>query len=408
MISEEDVSAVMNWVEDTINEFGPRVMGSEAVKQTAEKLCDDLKKKKCSAEIETFTAAPNPFLGVFKICVICYLTTNLVLFIPGGVSLVIGLILCSFAVFSLITEDVFYGEVLDKFYKKAKGYNVIGTLEPVNNIKQQILLVGHHDSAYEFSLITKNPKTYEFKLTLAALTLGILVGILIVGLGLFIKNNTVPKFISYLPYFMLVTEFNMIPLYKYRENYGVPGAGDNLIASSIALQILSIFAGKNKKDSLKNTILRLVSVDGEESGLRGSRRYVSSHLSEMQRIPTYVINLESIFKADKLRVINKDRNSQIRLDKSLTDRIQRIGTDLGYSMKTVNLPLGGGSTDAASFGEKGIPTACILAMDTNHISEFYHTQKDNIDAVEPKAVEMVLKILYSAICELDHEADENQ
>ena len=46
-------------------------------------------------------------------------------------------------------------EVVDFLFPKKKSFHVIGKISPQNTPKKLVLLAGHHDSAYEFPLLSK-------------------------------------------------------------------------------------------------------------------------------------------------------------------------------------------------------------------------------------------------------------
>ncbi len=64
----------------------------------------------------------------------------------------------------------------------------------------------------------------------------------------------------------------VLPLWGFASDEGSPGAGDNMAASAIALEIFKEFAERRAAGAgLKRTRLAFASFDAEEAGLRGAR-----------------------------------------------------------------------------------------------------------------------------------------
>ena len=59
-------------------------------------------------------------------------------------------------------------------------------------------------------------------------------------------------------------------LWFFEGKEGSPGAGDNLIASSVGIELASYFSSERKNGNpLEHTRIVFASFDGEEAGLRG-------------------------------------------------------------------------------------------------------------------------------------------
>ena len=82
-----------------------------------------------------------------KFQAVTYILATISFFMGGGWRWVaaIGYTLANI---NSLSQFVFYKELFDRFYKKATGYNVVGTIEPSERVQQQIIISGHHDAAY--------------------------------------------------------------------------------------------------------------------------------------------------------------------------------------------------------------------------------------------------------------------
>lgn len=388
----------LEFVDKIINATGPRLTGSRATKQASELIAKEFAKTCDTSVIEEFKVRPKSFLGFIKVSVTLYVISTILLFFNFAVWASVGFVM---AVFIMVSQFLLYWELFDPLYKQKTGYNVIGTINPPGEVKQQIIVAGHHDSAYEFRFLTQMPRLYSIRILLAFITIALSIILSIWWAIVKISSGENPLFAEVFRIALVISFVYMVPLYFFIKNKGTPGAGDNLIASGIAKVMGDIFGGMKQKGNplIKNTRLILISFDAEEAGLRGSRRYVKKHLSELTSIPTYVVNIDSIYNADLIKFVNLDINSTIRLSDKMVSDLQDVASKLNYPTEVVAVPPGGGATDAASFAQKGIEATTILAMPLDLVRNVvaYHTQNDTIDSIEPEAVARVLNIIYNYI-----------
>ena len=183
-----------------------------------------------------------------------------------------------------------------------------------------------------------------------------------------------------------------------------PGAGDNLVSACMVSKLSELFFNiKSKGLALKHTRLVFLCPDAEESGLRGSREYVKQHDQALKSIPTFNINMDSIYRLQDLRFLKSELNGSIFLDTDLRERCNSIAKALGYKIKSMKMPFGGGSTDAAEFAKAGIPALSIIGLDTTFSSGMvpYHTSFDTVDKIEPEAVLACMQITEQFILDID-------
>jgi hypothetical protein len=306
----------------------------------------------------------------------------------------------SLAVFS--SQIVFYKKIFDPFFPKAQGYNIFGIVEPDHDVKQQIILCGHHDAAYVFHYMALSPRLYPF-----VVFGGILPFLLGIGLSIAcIIMGSPPWWIL----FLMATSFVLVlPLWWFTTDTVSPGAGDNMIAVALANEVTRILADRKKSgdNSLRHTRIVCLSVDAEESGLRGSMAYVSRHAQELAATKSYALCFDTLYKADKLIFFNNDMNLTTDLSDSMANDLTNIAKELGYGARVARMPWGGGSTDAAAFARGGIEATCMLAFDLNvgrlPKDLVYHTLKDTTNAIEPAMVEQAINVTIDYILKKDKE-----
>lgn len=403
-ITSELVNDSLELTDTIVNECGPRLAGSDGSKLARDKI-KDLYEESCdSVRIEEFDVRPNSFLGLIRYSAIVFIISSIFIYLDLIYLAAVGYFI---AFFMILSQSFLYWEVFDRFFTKKRGYNVIGSIEPEHEIKQQIIVSGHHDAPYAFHLLEKTPKLYG--LLVIGANLSLLTSLILSSWWVFylVISSDDP---SYSPVLRLILIFAIIPILPFLVFITTtvsPGAGDNMIASVITTKTASIFGQlkKSQENVLKHTRLLVVSFDAEEAGLRGARAFVKRNLNELQSVPTYVFNMDSIYEAKNLKFFNRDLNSTVGLSKSMIKMCQSIAKDLGYEIKDVPMPFGGGSTDAAEFGKEGIHATTLIGLSTSFIRKeiHYHTQYDTVDKIEPEAVEIAFKLIVNFISQIDNE-----
>ena len=99
---------------------------------------------------ETFFCRPDGFLGWIKPAVLSYVLGGVLLWtgypVAAGLALTIPGLLA-------ILRLICYCPATDVFFPRRQGYNVVGVLEPEEEVRRQIVLCGHHDAAHIFNFL---------------------------------------------------------------------------------------------------------------------------------------------------------------------------------------------------------------------------------------------------------------
>lgn len=195
--------------------------------------------------------------------------------------------------------------------------------------------------------------------------------------------------------------FFIIPYYFFITDEVSPGAGDNLIAVAVLLQLAKHF--KDKENALDNTELIFLITDAEESGLRGARAFVKKYLNDITSRPHFNYNMDSLFSVDHLTFLTTDINGTVKLSNKLTKKSIELAESLGYNACKMNIPFGGGGTDAGEFAKAGIESVSLIAMDTTFKSGFnpYHTRDDHTENIDSEAIIACLQIAHGFACDMD-------
>jgi len=402
------------FIEDICNEIGPRESGKKEEKLAGNKIEEEMKNFCDETHQEEYISSPTAFLGfvrygasLFIISIILYWLSFSVdngwLLLGPEFSIifsVISLSLTGFAIFYFIAEVMRYYEVVDFLFPKKKSKNVIGVINPKEEIRQTIIFSGHHDSAYEFN-------TFYYLKTFGAVI--IFLGYFGVLLFFIVNLLKFMFFFTNIDLNQLFLVFGIIFLcfipiavfYLFFHSYKpVPGAFDNLSAVSIVLGI-GKYLSENRNGAVfpNHTRVLLVSFAGEEAGLRGAKRYVKKHIKELHK-NTVVLNMDGIANKDNILITKNESLIGAKHDKTINEKLLKIANDLNIKAKLGAIPFG--ATDAAAFSLKKIRATNISAFKFGfHLPYFYHTRFDTPDVVEKESLGQVMQICLEFLKDFD-------
>ena len=282
-----------------------------------------------------------------------------------------------------------------------KGHNVVGKVEPGGEVKRQIILCGHHDSARVCNFLEKNQKLYAFRLILpvifySALIIFTVLFILFDASALQWKEFIISaKIISFAGYFFI------LPMFFYHSRKVSFGAGDNLICSVMSAKIPEII--KNAHGQLKHTRIIFLSTDGEEIGQKGAQAYIRKHKNELKDTKTYVFNMDSIYTVQDLALLKTEINGTKKLNMRLIEETSELSEKIGHRIKTKPIPFIGGGTDAGQFARAGIDAVSLIGISTDLVRKNLtnHTSKDTLEYIDPEAIEIALNMAINFIIEKD-------
>lgn len=400
-------SAALQFTKKIVEAFGPRLTGSEACGRAAERILEEAKPFADRAEVERFEVHPGAFLGFIKVLVVFYAVAAVSL----AVAPLASAVLSSFGIFILVFGFFLYKAVLDPFFPKVEGKNVVAVLEPEGKAEAQLILSGHHDSARIFNFYVDRPELYSRRvyggigsvvaLWLASIAVAIVsgwaLGTPLVGFD-FLRAVAAPVFLAALPL--------VLPLWRFASDEGTPGAGDNLAASAIALEIFKEFSARRAAGAgLKRTRLVFASFDAEEAGLRGARAFSRRRKAEFAALPSYAFNMDCIFNLADLHVLVSDLNNFIPLDPEVASRLATLAAEEGFSVPKAPLAFLTGGTDAAELQAAGVKAGSLVAMrwGNDARANAYHTPADTVEAVDPAAVEALIRLGVRFAEDIDHE-----
>ena len=382
-----------------IDLFGPRLAGSKSALDAGDYIYDSINEFADDAFKEEFYVYQGAFLGWIRILVFNYLCALVFLWLDYAW---ISFVLLILSVIVLVLQFFLYLPLLDKFYPKKKGKNVYGKIEPKNEVKQQIIISGHHDSARIFNFFIRQPKLYNLRTT------GSIALVIILSLVSMISFLTpwLDAISLYVNIIFSITFLLVGQMWFFASKKGTPGAGDNLVASMIALEIGKHF---QFKESLKHTRIIVLSFDAEEEGLRGARAYVKAHEKELKEIPTYLLNADCLYDENEMFFLTSDLNNFVKFDDGFTDELLDVSELEGIFTFKQPLAFLTGGTDAAEFAKKGIASTTLIGMpwSNSNRNQSYHTPNDTLEHVHFEVVYNTMKLFMAYIKYKDNKVGAN-
>ena len=386
---------VFTYTSKLIEKHGPRLTGSRACQDTAEDLYQNMKKFADNARIEEFKVYSGALLGWIRILVGLYVAGTALLWFNqpwiAAAVLLTGILIMVFQFF-------LYKHMIDFLYPKKTGKNVIASVEPEGEVKQQIIISGHHDSARVFNFNIYQPKLYALRVVGGV---GILFTLFLFSAIVAIAGLSY-TFITIAAVFGSVGALIVLQLWFFASKKATPGAGDNLVASVMALESLRQIA-KNKKEGkgLKHTRVTAISFDAEEEGLRGAYAFAQKHRKEFEALPTFMYNIDCPYYLDDLFFLTTDINGSVKLSDDLAEKCRVISERLGYKAVIKPIEFLTGGTDAAELAKVGVEATTMLAMPWGNSARapVYHTPNDTIDHVEKEVVQAGLEIFFKLLTE---------
>ncbi len=396
MEKKTDIQALardaLDLTQEIIDACGPRLAGSEASRKAASILVQRLEPFCDRASVEPFEVHPAAFLGFMRVTAVFYLAGTALLF----ASLLAAAACYSAGALITVLQFLLYKEVLDPWFPRAAGHNVVAVMEPEGEASRQLIFAGHHDSARVFNMLCHWPRLYRIRL----------VGAFVAVLGMPLIAWTSAALAAPVPrpaiaaYACAMGLLFLLPMWFFLGEEGTPGAGDNLIASCL---LVCVARALRADGGLRGTRVVLFSSDAEESGLRGARAFVREHRAELRRLPTTLLNVDSVYRADCIQFLRSDLNGFVPLDRSLAEQCVEIAKGLGFGARAFSMYPGTGATDAAEFAKVGVKSTTLIALPTDVETEnlVYHTPDDTVASIQPAAVEACLGVALALAREVD-------
>jgi aminopeptidase YwaD len=365
-----------------IDQFGPRPAGSEASTKCARAIQETADGFSDRAWTETFTVHPGAFLGWIRVLVVVYAIAVACLW--AGIPLAAA-VLVTAGLSVMVAEFFLYREALDPFFPRRTGVNVFASLDPTDEVRGELIVSGHHDSARVFNFLTHQPALYPVRVYGG---IGSLVALFLVSWALTLQTllgHGTPAWmtgaaIAFSALFVLVGQ-----LWWFASSAHTAGAGDNLASSAAAVEFLRDIATQRAAgEGLRNLRVTAASWDAEEAGLRGSRAWRKARGMRPGGHPVWNLNLECLYESSDFFLLTSDINGSVALSQSLADRCASLLSQAGRpDVPTKPIAFLTGGTDAAETARAGANATTLMGMPWGNSERgaVYHTPADTPESV---------------------------
>lgn len=386
-----------------VSKHGPRPVGSEAEKNAQLDMLSELETSCDSVTREEFKCSDKAFMS--------WVPIGAVLLIISAAMFTLGLPIVSLALsavtlFFVLAEFIFYKPVLDIFFPQKTSGNVIGVRKATGETKKRIIFSGHTDSAYEWTYTYHGGHNAVLAIILTAV-LAILVGIggsiyaIVTGADSIVwtSDNLAMKILAVVTYVTVPVLVAALFFTNYKRP--VLGANDNLSGCFVSAAVMKFLAANDIR--FENTEVVAALVGGEEAGLRGSKAFMKAHAAEYKDekdVQTIFISLDTLREHEFMAIYDKDMTGTVKNDKKVAALLQNSAKAIGYDVPVKAIELG--ATDAAAASQAGIPAAAFTAMDPSP-ARYYHTRLDTEENLDPKTLEISLKLALEALFDFDEQ-----
>ncbi|MFX0210437.1 MAG: M28 family metallopeptidase [Candidatus Hodarchaeota archaeon] len=395
------------FIQKIYDEVGPRLAGSEEEKRAGDIIHDELTVFCDEVTREEFTCHPRGFLDFIWITALFYFAGIVTYFYVHP--LISSFLIFIALVIYFVQQNLLY-EVIDPLFPKKTEFHVIGKIKPRKKTRKLVLLSGHHDSAYEFPLLSKLGGK-----SIILIIVAVVIAILNIFLGLIrtiLQISFNQSYIQVDPFAFFrtiqnVTILNMIDIIQIiifpigailviilalylRSNKVVFGANDNLTAVAAILEC-GKFISQNKPEHTETWI---ISFAGEEH-MRGSKRFVSLHYKELKEQQALLLNLECL-SANLFQVATAENMFLAKHSPLVFEKVSQAANRVNVPVKVEPLRFAG--SDAANFSRKGLHATTLFGLSKKGFPNYWHTLNDTPDKLSgpsiAKAAEVALQFIY--------------
>lgn len=398
---DRQVEYAVKGITKVCRRIGPRKPGSPEEYRAQQWFQKDMKNYCEETRIEEFTLHRQGFMGFIPFTVACGIAS---VFVNWFASPIAALILCICAFVPLVFEFLMYKEFDDFLFPKQTSHNMIAVRKPKGEVKQRIVMVGHSDSQFEWTLNYLIGGLQAKLFVEIPAVVGLIVQTvfalvcIIAGKGGAAVNIQSARwfFILFFVISCVFIPFEFAFLFFQSWTKSVPGASDNLSGCYVGMAVVK--ALDEAKVRFENTEVVVICSGSEEAGLRGSKAYAKAHEKELKEIPTCVVALDTFRDLETMAVYHRDLSGTLQHHDGTKILVHDACANCGFDVKYESIYIGG--SDAASFTQRGIPATGFAAMDPAP-PRYYHTRLDTPENLRPEAIKAGIEIMIEACCMFD-------
>jgi len=258
--SDESTNEVLQIASQLLKKYTYRITGTDVALKAGEAIKEMLDISCQKSTLEPFRVHPGQLWNIGKILTSIYLISVITYWL-GIIGIYVSICIILIGLVYGFSHFILYSSLFDKLFIGKNAHNAVGIIEPSNTVKQQIIIVGHHDSPFVFRYLLRHQSIYSLimVLSIGSYLFGVAISIyrfLFLIINGHVLNNDM------LTILLIVLLIAILPLFFFITKEPSPGAGDNLIGSVITISLSQIFSKNNPmKLNLENTRLVFLSSD---------------------------------------------------------------------------------------------------------------------------------------------------
>jgi hypothetical protein len=309
----------------------------------------------------------------------------------GRVSAAAAAVIALVALGSDLLELSFRDNLLRRLVAKAPSQNVVATIPPTGDHRQDILLIGHVDS-HRTPIIFSTPRwvsVYQSFTTLAFLLFLGQVVLYILG------SVTAWGWIWPLSLASVAGAVLLVALCLHADSTPFShGANDNASGAGLVLAL----AGHTLTDRLQHSRLWLVCTGCEEVQHYGAIDFFRRHRSEM-RSPVAIV-FEMMGCAGPAWLTREGIVVPFKADPQLVRRASALSS-ANPRWQAHPTQIRGGNTEMADALRAGVPAITLTGTTPTHQAPYWHQTADTYDKMDPDTLARAYEFAWALIGDLD-------
>lgn len=399
---KQSASFMKDAITQVINKFGNRDCGSKGEVEAVKYFAEQSKPFATSVSTESYSVHPLAFMGWI------YITVTLILlaFVSAFFMPLLSVILVVVGMALMILEFVFYRQVVDKLFPKKESMNMTAIKKPTGEVKRRVLISGHADAAYEWSVnyyLGGKAFIAHFLISIIGILYFVAVCVSACATGALFTACTNQAINIALYVSAVFIPFWLLMYVLFNPKRVSPGATDNLSGCAMGLAFLK--ALEENQVEFEHTEVGFITAGGEEAGLRGAKAWVKKHKNDFKDCPTTILCIDTIREQDHMLVNYKDMNGLVKCDSEATEMWLDACQKEGVTCKKGSVALG--ATDAAAYTAGGFKSVCVTAMNFN-LPRYYHTRLDVAEDVNEECLANTFGVLCEFVEQVDALAEKDE
>ncbi len=361
--------------------IGPRGSTTRAERRASAYCARVLADLRLAPRVEGFRSPTSLFLVHFYVGAVMLLAF-LLYPLGGRIGAAVALALALLAMYCVVMELLFRPHPLRALLPRGTSQNVIATLPPVDEHRQDLILIGHVDTNHS-PLIFRSAcwiNAWRVISTLIFHSFGVQIIVFTIGLvtqAPLIRWLTVPGGVGALLLVLIMLEAQLSPF--------SPGANDNATGAGLVLTL----AARLRAEPPRHTRVWFVNTGCEEVKHYGAIDFFQMHAGEMLRPSTLVFEMLGrdgpawLLKEGTIGLFNYHSSPELV---ALCEDVARQHPDLGAHSTQVD----GGHTEMADALRIGIPAITLIGLDEGGTrfnydgpELYWHHLEDTPDKIDP-------------------------